>query len=442
MNWKTGILIVISLVVALSFLGWQLAPRVESVIPQEGEIHGRQPFQVVFSRAMDRESVQRSLSLTPDYDGKFSWNEDSTILTFTPQNIWPSGDRVSLQISRGPRSRLRFPLLREFRTAWPVKPTSLVYLWPADGDSNLYLLNPESGQTQALTDLEDGVLDYSISPDRQTLYYSATLQKGTSQILSLDLNSGKTDVLLTCSDGACTSPQISTDEDWLAYEFISRSPGTLPGVRVMDLNDGTQLDVGEPDEYLEKPLWSASGWLACYNQTLKGYQFWNPISDEVIFLPNDTGGDGSWSADGRYFLASKIVFVSDNLAPRHLELFDLVERTSRDLSRGSYLEDLNPSFAPQGLRFAFSRKSLNPQDWTPGRQLWVMDLENGDAFALTDEVDYQHTSFAWHPDGNQIAYVRYNQAALSEPPEVWLVSADGENPLRLIINGFAPEWIP
>jgi len=71
-----------------------------------------------------------------------------------------------------------------------------------------------------------------------------------------------------------------------------------------------------------------------------------------------------------------------------------------------------------------------------------MDLENDEAFALTDEVDYQHTSFAWHPDGNQIAYVRYNQAALSEPPEVWLISADGENPLRLIINGFAPGWIP
>jgi Tol biopolymer transport system component len=318
----------------------------------------------------------------------------------------------------------------------------LVYLWPADGESNLYQLHPESGQSQVLTDLVNGVLDYSISPDRQKLFYSITSQKGTSQILALDLGTGDTSELLTCSDGTCTAPQVSTNGEWLAYEYISHSAGTLPGVRILDLKDNNQIVVGETDEYLEKPLWSASGWLACYNQTLKGYQFWNPVSDELVFLPNDTGGDGSWSADGRYFLATKIVFVSDNLAPRHLELFDIVERTTQDLSRGSYLEDLNPSFAPSGLRFAFSRKSLNPQDWTPGRQLWVMDLDSGDSYPLTDEVDYQHTSFAWHPDGEQIAFVRYNQAALSEPPELWVISASGENPLRLIINGFAPGWIP
>lgn len=442
MNWKTWLLIGIAVLVAGILLGWQLVPQVDAVIPLEGEIKGRGEIQVIFSRSMDPGSVQEHIRLDPAYDGEYIWNEDASMLTFIPQSSWPSGSTVVLEIERGARSRFRLPLLHDFSTSWPVSPTSLVYLWPADGESNLYQLNPISGQIQALTDLANGVLEYSISPDRQTLYYSTTPQKGTSQILALDLNSGDSSLLLTCSDGTCTAPQVSANGEWLAYEYISHSAGTLPGVRILDLENGNRIDVGERDEYLEKPLWSASGWLACYNQTLKGYQFWNPISDEVIFLPNDTGGDGSWSADGRYFLSTKIVFVSDNLAPRHLELFDIVERTSQDLSRGSYLEDLNPSFAPSGLRFAFSRKSLNPQDWTPGRQLWIMDLESEDAYPLTDEVDYQHTSFAWHPDGQQIAFVRYNQAALSDPPELWVISADGEDPLRLVINGFAPEWTP
>jgi Tol biopolymer transport system component len=442
MNWKTWLLIGIAFLVAFSLLGWQLVPQVDGVIPQEEEIRGRQELQVVFSRSMDPESVLDHIRLDPAYDGEFIWSEDASVLTFIPQSSWPSGSTVILEIGRGARSRFRLPLLRDFSISWPVSPTSLVYLWPADGESNLYQLNPVSGQSQPLTNLANGVLEYSIGPDRQKLYYSTSPQKGTSQILVLDLAAGQTRLLQTCSDGTCTAPQVSANGKWLAYEYISHSAGTLPGVQVLDLQDESQVDVGEGDEYLEKPLWSASGWLACYNQTLKGYQFWNPVSDEVIFLPNDTGGDGSWSADGRYFLSTKIVFVSDNLAPRHLELFDIAERTSQDLSRGSYLEDLNPSFAPSGLRFAFSRKSLNPQDWTPGRQLWIMDLESGDAYPLTDEVDYQHTSFAWHPDGGQIAFVRYNQAALSDPPELWVVSADGEDPLRLIINGFAPGWIP
>ena len=71
-----------------------------------------------------------------------------------------------------------------------------------------------------------------------------------------------------------------------------------------------------------------------------------------------------------------------------------------------------------------------------------MDIEGGQISQLTDAVDYHHTSFVWHPAGNQLAYVRYNQAKLSDPPEIWLINKDGTNNLRLIINGFAPTWIP
>ena len=71
-----------------------------------------------------------------------------------------------------------------------------------------------------------------------------------------------------------------------------------------------------------------------------------------------------------------------------------------------------------------------------------MDINTGDDQPLTDEVDFHHTSFAWHPDGDQLAFVRYNQAKLSDPPEIWLINRDGSNSLRLIINGFAPAWIP
>jgi Tol biopolymer transport system component len=106
------------------------------------------------------------------------------------------------------------------------------------------------------------------------------------------------------------------------------------------------------------------------------------------------------------------------------------------------LEDLNPSFSPQGSYLAFSRKYLNPEDWTPGRDLWIMDMEENQEVQLTDEVDFHHSSFTWHPDGDKLVYVRYNQAKLSEPPEIWLINKDGSDKVRLIINGFAPTWIP
>jgi Tol biopolymer transport system component len=442
MNWRTGVLISIAVLVAGLLAGWQLSPRVIEVLPSEGEIQGRQALTIQFNRAMDPASVEGSLLLTPDYEGEINWSDGYKTLTFIPQKVWPSGTSLSVSLGRGARSKLRFPFWQEFIHSWPISPTSLIYLWPADGSSNLYKANPLSGENQALTAHPGGMLDYSITPDGEMIYYSIAEGSGGSKILSLDLSTLESILVIDCGDSSCASPQLSYDGERLAYELITRESGGIPGIRIYNLIDQSELDLGLSGDYLENPLWSPAGWLAIYNQTTKGYQFWNPATDTTRFLPNETGGFGSWSADGRYFLSSEILFVGDTLAPRHLLLYDLVEETIQDLSTGDYLEDLNPSFSTRGLVFAFSRKSLNPQDWTPGRQLWLMDLDTDESTQLTDDIDYQHTSFSWHPDGKQLAFVRYNQATLSEAPEIWLIDTSNGDALRLIINGFAPGWIP
>lgn len=442
MNWRTGVLIVIALLVAGLLAGWQLSPRVTDVLPPEGELQGRQPLTIIFNRKMDPQSVEGSLLITPDYEGDLSWDAGFKELTFTPRKIWPSGTSVSISLGRGSRSKLKIPFWQEITFVWSVSPTSLVYLWPADGYSNLYKTNPLSGENQALTNYPEGLLDYSISPDSGYIFYSISGENGGSKINSLDLQSLEISLVIDCEEALCAMPQLSFDGERLAYEVINRGSGVQPGIRVLNLDDKSELDLGQTNEHLESPLWSPSGWLSYYNQTAKGYQFWNPETDSTRFLSNETGGYGSWSADGRYFLSSEILFVGDTLAPRHLQLYDLVEETIQDLSTGDYLEDMNPSFSTRGLTLAFSRKSLNPQDWTPGRQLWVMDLETGESTPLTDSIDYQHTAFSWHPDGKQLAFVRYNQATLSELPEIWLVDTTSADALRLIINGFAPGWIP
>ena len=443
MNWRNGSLIALGVLVAGLLIGWQLSPRVSEVSPGgEENIHGRQPLTIQFNRAMDPESVEGAFEILPPIEGKISWDAEGKLLSFTPRNIWPAGETVAIRLRRGLQSKLKLPGWQEFIFEWMVRPTSLVYLWPADGKSNLYQVNPENGESQALTDHPGGVLDYSIAPNKAQIYYSFIDDTGLSKIMIFDLLTRKASSVIDCEDALCTNPQLAPSGDHLAYEVISPESGILPGVQIYNLNDQSKEDLGTKNEYLENPLWSPAGWLSYYNRTSKGYQFWIPGTETSRFFPNETGGFGTWSADGRYFLTSEILFVGETLAPRHLQLYDLVEGTIQDLSEGDFLEDLNPSFSTRGLRFAFSRKSLSPQDWTPGRQLWVMDLDSGESYPLTDEVDYQHTSYAWHPDGAQLAYVRYNQAVLSELPEIWLGNTSSGEALRLIINGFAPGWIP
>jgi Tol biopolymer transport system component len=106
------------------------------------------------------------------------------------------------------------------------------------------------------------------------------------------------------------------------------------------------------------------------------------------------------------------------------------------------LEDTLPVFSPDGERLAFARKYLNQDEWTPGRQLWLMDMDGGNARSLTREPSYNHYDFAWSPLGNQLAFVRFNQTTMTEPPELWLVNDDGSQARLLVIGGYAPQWIP
>ena len=74
--------------------------------------------------------------------------------------------------------------------------------------------------------------------------------------------------------------------------------------------------------------------------------------------------------------------------------------------------------------------------------IWIMSLPSaGDAEPLTDAIDYKYTALAWHPDGRQIAAVRFNQAAITEPPEIWLLDISGRAILLQIV-GYDPQWIP
>jgi Tol biopolymer transport system component len=125
-----------------------------------------------------------------------------------------------------------------------------------------------------------------------------------------------------------------------------------------------------------------------------------------------------------------------------LILFNHRDRTSLDLNAGKgFLEDTTPVFSPDGSYLAFARKFLDSARWTPGRQIWLLEVDKTGAVQYTDNPNFNHFDFAWSPDGSQLAYVRFNQTTLNEATEIWLLDTNNGLTTILVEGGFAPQWI-
>ncbi|MBN2146144.1 MAG: PD40 domain-containing protein [Anaerolineales bacterium] len=325
----------------------------------------------------------------------------------------------------------------------------LVYLWPANGAADLYLLDPFSGDVQRLTEGMN-VFEFSIVADGQAIYFSAGNAEGGSDLFRQNVSANaQVERILACFRAACRDPQVSADGLWLAYEYLEEtSDGALEPVHVLlaPLGGGMATLMGNPQHETLLPSWSSSGLLAYYDRDGQAFLIYDPQTKEVVRLPNQTGEAGSWSPDGRFYLASEISFVSvgesQDVGASHLLRYTISNGASIDLSKLYDVEDATPVYSPDGQWIAFGRKSLDPALWTQGRQLWLMGADGNQPRQITDDAVYQHYDFTWSADGRYLAYMRFNQVEWNEPPELWMVEEVKGEAVQLVIGGYAPQWLP
>jgi Tol biopolymer transport system component len=165
---------------------------------------------------------------------------------------------------------------------------------------------------------------------------------------------------------------------------------------------------------------------------------------------------GDWAADGISLIFPDMVFLDETYAPHETTgdqfplFYSHIFRQSidfglrEDLSQVEFelVEDASPVLSPDGIRIAFSRKFLEEDLWTPGRQVWVMKTDGSEASVVTNSPDYIHSSIAWNPEGTSLVFVRINQSDFGAGPEVWIYDFNTERMELLSSGGFMPQWIP
>lgn len=447
--------LVLAILLGLGLLALvRAAPRLVAVSPEPDAqaVPALASLRLTFSRPMDPESVATRLRISPPMPGDFAW--EGTTLVFTPVRPWGRGQQVTVTLEAGARARLLGLSLRQaYSWSFTVEQPRLAYLWPSDGAADIYLLDPESGAIQRLTETQSGVLDFNVSLDGSRIYFSAFNATGGTDLFALDRLTQTITPLLACPQDVCRTPRLSPDGAYLAYQRTAIAEFARQGVtevRLLALEDG---EVGEESVVATLPRpseelsWSTTGWLAYHDAGQQAYVFYAPQSGERTSFPNATGLEGTWSPDGAAFIAPEILAeasgnVNPATQPSHLMRFDPQRGSVTDLTLGMVFEDADPALSPDGTRLAFARKYLDLARWTPGRQLWLMDPDGANARPLTADPLFKHTDFAWGADGRKLAYTRFNQVTLTDPPEIWMVDVSGGDPLRLVIGGYDLQWVP
>lgn len=181
--------------------------------------------------------------------------------------------------------------------------------------------------------------------------------------------------------------------------------------------------------------------------------------------------------------AGMFAFVSDRTGLPQIWLFDVATRRAAQLT---YLDDgaCQPDWSPDGQQIVFTSPCAKKRSRYPGSSLIVMDMVSGELTHLPTSLEgnfdpawspdgewiaytslingqmqliklhlvdhslvrlsdggYDESEPAWSPDGSRLAYIRIRSVG-----QVWLMDADGGNPVQFTRSGAIdnsdPAWYP
>lgn len=435
----------------LAAFAWSQSPRLLAVSPVENaaQVFIAAPLQLTFDRPVQLQSVQTHLMITPNFPG--NWSQAGNTVTFQPLQHWRAGQTISVTLESGVQSEFWFalPMLRQHQWRFTVSLPRLAYLYPNAGSADLYLLSPQSGSVEQLT-TSSNVRDYAIAADGLSIFYSTT----AGQIVQFWRTDGSIQTIVPCPQAICSNPHPSPDGKFLAYERLPMQPTRTGDVQVwlQPLPQGQPFVVETQAFTTLAPFWSPNNLLAYYDPTRQTFTLWQPTDGSYTRFSNQTGEMGAWLPDGSALIVPEIFLIPNGylseegaftaLPTSHLMQIAINPPAVTDLTIENTLEDAAPAVSPDGRWLAFTRKSLKPAEWTPGRQIWLANPDGRQARQMTNAPQYHHSALAWSEDAAQLVYVRASQTELGQPTEIWLMTIESGSMLRLVIGGYAPQWLP
>ena len=311
----------------------------------------------------------------------------------------------------------------------------IVYVSEVDGDAEIYLVDPESGESAPVERLPSSTESGPRwSPDgKYVAFVSGQPDNLDIRVVSVDTEDAPRN--LTSSESNEESPRWNADGEQVAY--VTDIDGHSD-VYVTPLEGGSPVRItsGDTEEFLGD--WSPDGhWLVFTrrgNEESRGLWLRNPAGVNLFRLTSEDDLGPVWSPDG-----DAIAFVRNTDGNRDIYL--LLPEDDDDW-RGpvkaqplitSPAADYSPAWAPDGDTLVYvSERDGNPE-------IYTLETDKQDPPQRLTTNEASESQPVWSPDGKRIAFV----SDLHGQGEIFAMDADGTNQQRLThsdAQDHSPDW--
>ncbi len=439
-------------------MGDRVGVTLERVSPL-GVARATAPIKIQFGEAMQRDSLQGLVTLSPAVEGTQNWSGNTLI--FQPARALEPGSDYTVTLEAGGRSESGRAILSDYQFSFSVRRPEVAYLAPADGvPINIWIATPGvEGSERQLTQSPGGIFDYAVSPDGQYIAFSETnTATNTEDIKIVDLETGGLRQVTNCADSSCTNPVWRPDGQVIAYERVDYNTG-IEGVGIsptrvwlIDLRPEPAVTTPLfPDTQIlgYNPQWSGDGRrIAIFDRGSASILVYDFGDDSGLSIPTRAGTSGALAPDGTSLIFPEVVLQEGQEARTFLQVADLTSNAVNLLPGTSdNASDEEARWSPDGMSVIVRRRYLDER-YTRGHQLAQIDIATGAVRELTDDPRFSNGFFSWDATGEQLVVQRLSlfddqgQPDNLARPQVWTYDLETGEYMFVVNNAFYPRWVP